>query len=106
MATKLVRDFSPVYMTRYPELSFDRFDHIWRFIDESTGNRIGPSYRSKAELLADLPRFAEQFGCAGAYVATVTLPCCFCGRMNREAFGTTQGFCEGECLPESSAAPC
>ena len=50
--------------TQYTELSFYRQDEgVWRFVDNSTGAAVGPQYRTRAELLADLPRFADLFGC-------------------------------------------
>jgi len=49
--------------TRFSELSYDQFGSDWRFIDNSTGCAIGPYYKTKTELLADLERFAVQFGC-------------------------------------------
>ncbi len=49
--------------TRYPELGYEQIDKTtWRFVDLSTGKAIGPYYRNKTELLADLERFATQFG--------------------------------------------
>lgn len=54
---------SKVYPTRYPELSFRRTGpgNVWRFVDTSTGSVVGPYYRSKAELLADLQRYGNEF---------------------------------------------
>lgn len=39
--------------------------NLWRFYD-ITGDKpaaVGPQYQSKAELLADLERYARGFGC-------------------------------------------
>mgnify|MGYP001559394931 CR=1 FL=1 len=50
------------------KLAFTRWGHDWRIvhIDPSVkGNQgafIGPIYKSKAELLADLDRYAKDFG--------------------------------------------
>jgi len=49
--------------TRFPELGYRKTGNVWRIVDRSTGEAVGPQYRTRAELLADLPRFAEQFGC-------------------------------------------
>lgn len=51
--------------TRFPELGFAQVMRgAWRFVDMSTKATIGYNYASKAELLADLERFAKDFGCA------------------------------------------
>jgi hypothetical protein len=50
--------------TRYPALGFEwRGDH-WRILDNATGSAVGPIYKTRKELLADLDRFAREFGCA------------------------------------------
>lgn len=55
--------------TRFPELQYERQAvDLWRILD-ATGDvprAVGPQYKTKAELLADLERFAAEFGCAGA----------------------------------------
>lgn len=52
--------------TRFPELGYAcDAPGLWRIYDTSTGGAIGPFYATKAELLADLARFAREFGCAG-----------------------------------------
>jgi hypothetical protein len=64
--------------TRYPELKYVREPDgesraYWRIVDvngghydqdSGLGGRVGPMYRTKSELLADLDRFAALFGCA------------------------------------------
>lgn len=55
--------FGKVCSTAYPELSYQRQIDCWRIIDNSDGRSVGPAYRSEAELLADLVRYAVQFGC-------------------------------------------
>lgn len=51
--------------TRYPELMYRQaFPGVWRFVGD--GCDIGPQYPTKAELLADLDRFAAEYGCDGA----------------------------------------
>ena len=52
--------------TRYPELSYVTYCRIWRIVANDTGNVVGPVYNSKAELLADLSRYAADYGCEGA----------------------------------------
>ncbi len=49
--------------TRYAELQYEQHArNLWRIIDAETGAAIGPLYRTKGELLADLPAFyAERF---------------------------------------------
>ena len=52
--------------TRYPELGYVHSVGCWRIVDMSTGDVVGPLYKTRAELLADLPRYAALFGCEGA----------------------------------------
>lgn len=53
--------------TRYHELTYHQaFRGLWRIIGPQ-GAEIGPHYASKAELLADLDRFAAEYGCDGAF---------------------------------------
>lgn len=53
--------------TRYSELGYDNFGPgLWRIINVETGSETGQHYKTKAELLADLDRFAAEFGCSGA----------------------------------------
>lgn len=51
--------------TRWPELGFAKVEGrggpYWRIIDRSTGDAVGPIYRSRSELLADLTRYANEF---------------------------------------------
>ena len=52
--------------TRYAELGYRQDGpRLWRIYAE-TGHAIGPCYASKAELLADLDRYAHDYGCADA----------------------------------------
>ena len=55
----------PTYRTtRYPELLYARFTTtLWRFLDASDKKPVGPHYRTKRALLADMERFAAQWGC-------------------------------------------
>jgi hypothetical protein len=51
--------------TRFAELGY-RCDgpSLWRIYDiTDTPQPVGPQYRTKAELLADLDRYAKNFGC-------------------------------------------
>lgn len=53
-----------VRLTRFPELGFAKHGHdLWRIIDACSGAAIGPFYKSKAELLGDLERYAREYGC-------------------------------------------
>jgi hypothetical protein len=57
--------------TRYPELAYAKHAaNLWRIVAADTGAAIGPHYATKAELLADLARYAEDYGCAAAAPAT------------------------------------
>jgi hypothetical protein len=52
------------YETRYPELAYRNIiPRLWRFVDVTTGSCVGPEYKSRQELLADLHRYADFFGC-------------------------------------------
>ncbi len=60
----MARTTETIHPTRYPELGYAHDGpSLWRFVDLDSGNRIGPQYRTRAELLADLDRYAESFGC-------------------------------------------
>ena len=54
--------------TRFSELAFERVHPgLWRIIDVHAGrSHIGPHYRTRDELLADLERFASEYGCDNA----------------------------------------
>jgi hypothetical protein len=52
--------------TRFAELQYTTYCGIWRIVDAETGNTVGPVYKTKAELLADLERYAKEFGCTNA----------------------------------------
>lgn len=54
---------STIRKTRYAALGF-RSDGpaLWRFVCIETGSSVGPQYASKAELLADLERYATANG--------------------------------------------
>ena len=50
--------------TRYPGLLYARFSTtLWRFIDADGNKPVGPHYRTKGELFADMERYAAQWGC-------------------------------------------
>jgi hypothetical protein len=53
----------PVCRTRFPDLNYQRQWDRWRFVTSEDGATVGPPYRSKAELLADLERYAGVYGC-------------------------------------------
>ena len=52
--------------TRYAELAY-RNDGpgLWRIVTTEDGAAVGPQYGTKAELLADLERYAKDYGCEG-----------------------------------------
>lgn len=53
--------------TRFPELRYlKQAPHLWRIIAVDTGSAVGPHYKTRAELLGDLERFASLYGCADA----------------------------------------
>jgi hypothetical protein len=52
--------FGPVKATRFPELHYQRQVDRWRIIDDT--RPIGPAYPTEAALLADLERFASEYG--------------------------------------------
>jgi hypothetical protein len=53
--------------TRYSELAYARHaPNLWRIIAVDTDQAVGPFYVTKAELLADLARYAKDYGCANA----------------------------------------
>jgi len=52
-----------IKQTRYPELGLANCGRAcWRIVDRSTNQVVGPIYGTKAELLADLDRYAAVFG--------------------------------------------
>lgn len=56
--------------TRFAELEYEKHGaDLWRIVDVTDPRRpaaVGPQYKTKAELLADLERFAAVFGATGA----------------------------------------
>jgi hypothetical protein len=49
--------------TRFPELFYAPIrPNLWRILD-ADGAAIGPQYRTRFELLADLDRYARDYGC-------------------------------------------
>lgn len=52
----------PVRDTRYRELGYEQHGYFWRVVDKMRGGQVGPHYRSLAELLCDLDRFAREYG--------------------------------------------
>ena len=50
--------------TRYPELGYRKeAPTLWRIVAIDGESAVGPFYRTKAELLADLNRYAAEYGC-------------------------------------------
>lgn len=54
-----------VYKTRFSELGFAKVaPGLWRIIALEDGCAVGPHYARKDELLADLTRYAIEYGCS------------------------------------------
>jgi hypothetical protein len=56
-----------ILRTRYPELGYRKDGReLWRIYatDGHYYAAVGPHYRTRAELLGDLHRFATDYGCA------------------------------------------
>lgn len=72
--------------TRYVELGY-RLDspRNWRIVDKDSGSSVGPSYGSKGELLADLDRYAANFGCTDAIARANTVE----AELRRDLAGTS-----------------
>jgi len=52
-----------IHKTRYKGLQYRRSPRLgWSFVDQSTGQHIGPWYQSEVELLADMQTFADARG--------------------------------------------
>lgn len=49
--------------TRFKELGYIKWGKDWRLVDNSTGSTVGPIYSTLAELMGELSRYAEFFGC-------------------------------------------
>lgn len=60
--------FNNVRKTRFDGLGYlapDKQGEPWRFVDTTDSTRhavVGPHYRTKEELLADLDRYAKEYG--------------------------------------------
>ena len=68
MKTRMSFGPPPPRHTRYAELGYrQEGPGLWRICDISAGegneSDVGPYYRTKTELLADLASFAATFGC-------------------------------------------
>jgi len=58
---------STIRPTRYQELGYrNDGQDLWRIYSTDDERAVGPYYASKAELLADLERYAREYGCEGA----------------------------------------
>jgi hypothetical protein len=59
--------------TRYPGLGYRKDDRqLWRFYaldDPQRPAAVGPHYRTRRELLADVDRYARAYGLAGGATA-------------------------------------
>lgn len=53
-----------VTRTRFPELDLWNCRGFWQFANG--GSQVGPQYRTKMEALADLPRYAKEYGIEAA----------------------------------------
>ena len=60
MTTKTGIKYQP---TRFKELGYYNWGRCWCFLDRETESQVGYTYQSRAELLADLDRYAKEFGC-------------------------------------------
>jgi len=50
--------------TRYPELGYRQDGpSLWRIVAIEGDASVGPYYQTRAELLADLNRYAKEYGC-------------------------------------------
>ena len=47
--------------TRYPDLGYMEHGGVWRIVTTEDGAAVGPQYATKAELLADLDRYAAEY---------------------------------------------
>jgi hypothetical protein len=57
---EVTSDRAGVHRTRFEPLGYQHVARgLWRCVDLETGAHVGPQYRTKAELLADLPRYAR-----------------------------------------------
>lgn len=68
-----------IHRTRYKELGYVHQDtNLWRFVDLTDGGAhyVGYHYRTRAELLADLDRYAWEFGCEEAKGKAQPCPTC------------------------------
>jgi hypothetical protein len=68
--TTMPRTSNTIRPTRYTGLGYrEDFRGCWRIYDISEPGRqgaVGPKYRTKVELLADLDRYAREYGCEDA----------------------------------------
>lgn len=72
-ATRSNSPYAGARPTRYKELGYMEQDKgLWRLVAMPTPGLdddyavVGPQYKTKAELMADLPRYAREYGCEGA----------------------------------------
>lgn len=60
----------PMYKTRFSELRFTMIAHgCWRFVDVMEPDNpalVGSSYPTREQLVANIERFAAEYGCEGA----------------------------------------
>lgn len=52
-----------VTRTRFKEIGVAKIGSDWRFVAIETDCTVGPCYKTKMEALADLPRYATEYGC-------------------------------------------
>jgi hypothetical protein len=56
-----------VSSTKYRELGYTRLDSkTWQFVSLEDRRQVGRHYPTRASLLADLERYASEYGCDGA----------------------------------------
>jgi hypothetical protein len=49
-----------IHKTRFAGMGYAKVGNVWRFVVDGDAV-VGPQYASKAELLADLPRYASEY---------------------------------------------
>ena len=65
--------YDRIYKTRFTELGFTMIEPgCWQFLNLADGepSQVGTHYASKAELMANIERYAAEYGCDGANYLT------------------------------------
>lgn len=62
-----------MYKTRFRELGYEHITPgLWRIIALDDKKAVGPHYRTRIDLLADLVRYAREYGCDEWYIPDST----------------------------------